>query len=105
MSSDFSSPLSRWLDRRAGRRPPRQRVNWAEHLRFWTSRESYNRRSLPAMLQLLIWLAVGVMAMVNLFVWVKHGGGWVSAASCATFTAVMLYPYLRHRIERGRWPD
>ncbi|MCJ2016863.1 hypothetical protein MKK84_05375 [Methylobacterium sp. E-065] len=86
-----------------GRLPPS--VDWTREAKFWFSREPYTGRNRITLLQLAITLAVGGMAIVNLIVWAYHGGNWVNAASCGTLAAVMFYPAVRHRIERGRWPD
>ncbi|MDR7039875.1 hypothetical protein J2X36_004653 [Methylobacterium sp. BE186] len=86
-----------------GHAPPP--LNWRGEARFWLSREPYTGGNRVVLLQLVITLAVGIMAMVNLVSWARYEGGWVAAASSATLFTVMVYPYVRHRIERGYWPD
>jgi hypothetical protein len=79
-------------------------IDWAAEARFWFSRESYNRRSIPLMMQLGIWLAVGVLFFLHVDTWLKTGSA-LSAATTVVLLAIIAYPFLRHRIERGRWPD
>jgi hypothetical protein len=87
---------------REGRLP--RGIDWATEARFWFSRESYNRRSIPLMMQLGIWLAVGVLLFLHVDTWLKTGST-LSAATSVVLLAIIAYPFLRHRIERGRWPD
>lgn len=87
---------------REGRAAPG--IDWAGEARFWLSRQSYNRRSVPLMMQLGIWLAVGVLLFLHAAAWLRTGST-LSAATAAVLLAVIAYPFVRHRIERGRWPD
>ena len=87
---------------REGRSPPP--IDWRGELRFWFSRQSYNRRSIPLMMQFAIWLVVGVLFFLHVVAWLDTGSV-LSAATAAVFLAIIGYPFARHRIEHGRWPD
>ncbi|MBE7197228.1 MAG: hypothetical protein INR70_05435 [Parafilimonas terrae] len=79
-------------------------IDWTAEVRFWLSRQSYNRRTIPLIMQLGIWLAVGVLFFLHVAAWLDTGST-LSAATAAVFLAIIAYPFVRHRIERGRWPD
>jgi hypothetical protein len=87
---------------REGRAAPS--VDWAGEARFWLSRQSYSRRSVPLMMQLGIWLAVGVLFFLHVAAWLETGSA-LSATTAAVLLAIIAYPFARYRIERGRWPD
>lgn len=87
---------------REGRLPPP--VDWRSEARLWLNRQNYNRRSIPLMMQLVIWLAVSVLFFMHAAAWLDTGSA-LSAATAAVLLAIIAYPFARHRIERGRWPD
>lgn len=68
------------------------------------SRGTYTRQSVPTLLLLGIFVAAFVMFALHLIQSIRHGStlsGWTAAV----FAAIIFYPMIRHRIERGRWPD
>lgn len=73
-------------------------------IRHLFSREAYTRQTVPMLLLLGIFGAVFVMFAVHLLEAMKHGST-LSAWTAAVFAAIMFYPLIRYRIERGRWPD
>lgn len=77
---------------------------FGEHAQFWTSRQSYNRRTIPLMLQLGILLAVGGLLFAHVQAY-RHTGSGLNAVTADVLLAIIIYPFVRHRIERGRWPD
>lgn len=79
-------------------------IDWRGEAKFWFRRQSYNRRSIPLMMQLAIWLAVGVLFFLHVAAWLNTKSA-LSAATAAVFLAIIAYPFARHRIERGRWPS
>ncbi|MCJ2093132.1 hypothetical protein MKK67_11580 [Methylobacterium sp. J-072] len=79
-------------------------MDWRGEARFWFNRQSYNRRSIPLMMQLVIWLAVGLLFFLHVATWLNTGSP-LSAATAAVLLLIIVYPAIRHRIERGRWPD
>lgn len=85
-----------------GRLPPP--IDWRGEARFWLNRQSYNRRSVPLMMQLGIWLAVGVLLFLHVGAWLDTGST-LSVATVAVLLDIIAYSFVRHRIERGRWPD
>lgn len=66
-------------------------------------RETYDRHAAGALLLLGLFLATFVMFAIHLIHAVRQGdtlSGWTAAV----FAAIIFYPLIRHRIERGRWP-
>ncbi|MDR7038930.1 hypothetical protein J2X36_003702 [Methylobacterium sp. BE186] len=56
------------------------------------------------LLQLVVTVAVSLMTIANIIAWLNTCSS-LAGLSAITLFAVTVYPYLRHRIERGRWPD
>ncbi|MCJ2009862.1 hypothetical protein [Methylobacterium sp. J-092] len=99
----FTTPgqEARRAEREGRTRPP---IDWRGELRFWFSRSTYTRRTAPILMQLGIWLAVGTLFFLHADAWRRSGSG-LSAATTILLFAILAYPFVRYRIERGRWPD
>lgn len=75
-----------------------------KHIGLILRPETYTRQTTPILLQLGILAAIFVVFALNLVRAVRHGdtlSGWTAAV----LAAIIFYPMVRYRIERGRWPD
>lgn len=80
------------------------RPNVADWIAHFLRRDSYTRQTTPILLHLGILAAIFVMFALNLVRAVRHGdtlSGWTAAV----LAAIIFYPMVRYRIERGRWAD
>lgn len=80
------------------------RPSVADWLAPFLRRDSYTRHTTPLLLQAGILAAVFAAFVLHLARAVREGDA-LSGWTAALLAAIILYPFIRHRIERGRWPD